>query len=534
MGAERDAASYSFAVASSSSRAASEKMEVVKRRNHFVSLRGGLAPWSKLSLRGGRGISLLAAALLGAGALAARAQNPTSAANPFWGSVTAQPVSAAPLNLSLDDAVRRGLDNNLGLKEAEAGEKALHGERTEALQEFLPAIWLTGDSGYHMTNLVAMGFGPKTIAAFAPMFPGGKIPGGLSEITRYSLTEGHIHFSQILFSGPVIQAWRAAGAAERAAHFNKTSARGEVIEQVAIAYLRAVADQSEVDNANARVAEAQVLFDHERLAHEAGTAAHLDELRAHVQLEAEQQSLIAARNRQDKDRIQLKREIGVDPGQEIALTDPAPYSELAAESPAELTALAYRSRQDYLNLQNQAVEYKTVHAVYRSQRLPTLSFYSDYAVSTVNGAGTHGNFVAAGSLSLPLFREARLRGDEDAAQAQMLAVRAQLDDLRGRIDEQLRAALLDLRANQQMMDVARSNVDLAQRALDDETARVKAGVDDNLPLVAAQAALATAQTNLTESLYRYNLSKIALARATGLLEQQYRAFLGMEPSISRR
>ena len=90
----------------------------------------------------------------------------------------------------------------------------------------------------------------------------------------------------------------------------------------------------------------------------------------------------------------------------------------------------------------------------------------------------------------------------------------------------MRAALLDVNASKQLVDVARSNVDLATRALSDETDRVNAGVDDNLPLVTAQATLATAQTNLVESLYQYNVSKLALARAAGILEQQYRLYLG--------
>ena len=398
--------------------------------------------------------------------------------------------------------------------------------RNEALQEFLPTIWLTGDTGYYMHNLAAQGFGPKTIGEFSSLFPGGKIPAGLSLITRDDLTQGQIHFSQILFSGPVIESWKVAGAAERAAYFNKMSARGEVVQQVAIAYLRAIADQSQVDNAKALVAQAQTLLDHVHAAHEAGTAANLEELRARVQLESQQQALIAAQDQQAKDLILLKREIGIDPGQEIALIDPAPYSDLAEQTPEEVRALAYKNRQDYQNLQNQAVEYKAVHAVYRSQRLPTLSFYSYYGTSTVNGAGTHGDFVAIGTLNFPIFREARLRGDEDASKAQMNSIDAQLADLRNHIDEQVRAALLDVNANRQLVDVARSNVDLATRALSDETDRVNAGVDDNLPLVTAQATLATAENNLVESLYQYNVSKLLLARSAGILEQQYRAYLG--------
>ena len=90
----------------------------------------------------------------------------------------------------------------------------------------------------------------------------------------------------------------------------------------------------------------------------------------------------------------------------------------------------------------------------------------------------------------------------------------------------MRSALLDVNASRRLVDVARSNVELATRALSDETDRVNAGVDDNLPLVTAQAALANAENNQVESLYRYNLSKLALARAAGVLEQQYRDYLG--------
>jgi outer membrane protein TolC len=175
---------------------------------------------------------------------------------------------------------------------------------------------------------------------------------------------------------------------------------------------------------------------------------------------------------------------------------------------------------------NQSVEYKAIHAAYRSYRLPTLTFGGYWGVSTVNDAGTHGNFAAQGTLSIPLFREAKLHGDIEAAQAQMDSVNAQLAELRTHIESQVRVALLDVDATRQLVTVARSNVDLATRTVSDETDRVNAGVDDNLPLVEAQSSLASAESNLIESLYQYNLAKLALARASGVLETQYRVYLG--------
>ena len=461
-----------------------------------------------------------------AGSAFGQRSNPSSAANPFYGSLTAHAATDATLQLSLDEAVRRGLENNLGLIEAESSEKLVKGERSEALQEFLPTITVSGGTGVFQHNLAALGFGPGTIDKFKSLFPGGVSPAGLSEITKDDLTQGEIGYNQILFSGPVISGWKAAGAAERAAYFAKMSARGEVVQQVASAYLHVIAAASEVDDATALEQADRVLFDQAHAAHEAGTAANLDELRAKVQLQAQEQSVIAAQNSLDKDLILLKREIGVDPGQKIVLTDAAPYNDLAAQTPEEVRAVAYKNRQDYQNLQNQLVEVKAIHAVYRNQRLPTLTFGGYWGVDKVDGTGSHGGFAAMGTLSFPIFAEARLRGDEESAAAQLASVNSQLEDLRGHIDQQVRSALLDVDAAGKLVTVARSNVDLATRALSDETDRVNAGVDDNLPLVDAQATLASAQSNLVESLYQYNLSKLALARAAGVLEQQYRVYLG--------
>jgi hypothetical protein len=172
------------------------------------------------------------------------------------------------------------------------------------------------------------------LRSFRRCFPAAKFRRG-SLITRDDLTEGQIHFSQILFSGPVIAraGRRRGGGAVRV--FAKMSARGEVVQQVATPICTPLPRASEVDNAKALEAQAQVAAHHAHAAHEAGTAANLDELRARVQLAGAAAGADRGAKQQEKDLILLKREIGIDPGQKIALTDPAPYSELAAQTPEE-------------------------------------------------------------------------------------------------------------------------------------------------------------------------------------------------------
>jgi outer membrane protein TolC len=85
---------------------------------------------------------------------------------------------------------------------------------------------------------------------------------------------------------------------------------------------------------------------------------------------------------------------------------------------------------------------------------------------------------------------------------------------------------MDVESSNELVKVARSNVDLATAEVQDASERFTAGVDDNLPVVQAQATLAQAESRLIETLYEYNQSKLMLARNTGVVESQYKIYLG--------
>ena len=55
--------------------------------------------------------------------------------------------------------------------------------------------------------------------------------------------------------------------------------------------------------------------------------------------------------------------------------------------------------------------------------------------------------------------------------------------------------------------------------------RFSAGVTDNLEVVQAQQALATANEQFIGSLYAHNLAKVELARAVGVAEQGVKDYL---------
>jgi outer membrane protein TolC len=161
-----------------------------------------------------------------------------------------------------------------------------------------------------------------------------------------------------------------------------------------------------------------------------------------------------------------------------------------------------------------------------AQRFPVLSFDGYYGVVGETRGLYHGSFVAQGTLQVPIFQEAQLRGEREVADGQLTALRQQVASLKVTIDQQIRASMLDVQSSSELVKVARSNVDLSTQALQDATDRFSAGVDDNLPVVQAQAVLANAQTRLVQTLFQYNQAKLQLARNTGVVETQYKVYLG--------
>ena len=135
-----------------------------------------------------------------------------------------------------------------------------------------------------------------------------------------------------------------------------------------------------------------------------------------------------------------------------------------------------------------------------------------------------------GELKLPIFKEAQIRGDADVAEAQKSDTLNRMADLQQQIDQQLRDSMLDLTSSQALVRVSQQNVELATRALSDANDRFAAGVDDNLPVVQAQATLSQAQSQLIADTLSYNQAKLGLARNLGIVDTQYMMYLhGKKP-----
>jgi len=244
-----------------------------------------------------------------------------------------------------------------------------------------------------------------------------------------------------------------------------------------------------------------------------------------VQFQTQQQAVISAEVNFKKAKIALNREIGLPAEQEIQLTDTAPYADLVTMNIDQAKQIAYRSRQDYQGLQAQVRAAQLQRKAAKWERLPSLDFQGNYGVTGVIGGLYHGTFAAQGSLNLPIFQEAKFRGDSGVAAANLNSLMQQLASLKEQINQQLRDSILDVQSATELVRVAQSNVELARKELEQTTDRFQAGVDDNLPVVQAQATLANAETNLVNTTSQHNQAKLGLARNLGIVDTQYANFV---------
>jgi outer membrane protein TolC len=436
---------------------------------------------------------------------------PQQGGSGFQGSVVEDKPVEGVLPLSLDDAIQRGLKHNLGYILSTENTTNVNGSRLQELQDLLPTIKAKGEVAVQEVNLAAEGL---------------RIPGFPVIIGPYGFSDIRASLDWSLLNIASLRNYLAAKHNFQASKLSADDARDMVVLTVGNAYLLVDADKSRVQSAQQQVDTSKVSLDQAVANHQAGTAPLLDELRARVDYQTQQQTLISAQNQYEKDKIALARVIGLPLEQKFELADQAPYAALDNLDPDAAVKEALDNRSDLKALAEQVQSAEKARSAATAERYPTIRFAGDYGDIGVNPANSHGTGNAAGTLSVPVLEEGKLRGDARQAQAQLETKRAQFSDIHGQISADVRDSILDIRAAEKQVEVSRSNVQLANEALSEAQQRYAAGVSDNLAVSQAQQSVAQANDQYVSSLYQHNVAKLSLARALGVAQKNYKSYVG--------
>ena len=429
----------------------------------------------------------------------------------FDGSISSGQASAARLSLSLRDAIQRGLQYNIGVLTSGDIVAEIRAERRRNLSTLLPQLYAGATQNSLQQDLAVFGI---------------SVPGFPTIVGPYGYQNVRAYFQQTVYDAPSLKNLKSADESLKAAELNAGGARNLVVQAVSNAYLAVITDSSRVDAIQAEVNTAQALFDRASDQKTAGTLAGIDVLRAEVQLRSEQQRLLAQKNQVEKDKLTLARVIGLPAGQQFDVTDTLPFSPIQTNLD-DLLKQAYEHRGDYKAAQAniRAAQY-AVEAAHR-EHWPSVVTAADYGDIGTTLAASHGTYSVVAGVRVPIYAGGRTATDVAQANAILQNNRNALEDLRGRIDYEVRNALLDLESATDQVAVARNNVDLANQTLVQARDRLSAGVTDNIEVVQAQQSLAAANETYISSLNTHNGAKIALATALGIAEQGIPAYLNL-------
>jgi len=430
----------------------------------------------------------------------------TGGVSPFAGSVPAKPVPGV-LPLSLRDAIDRGLKQNLGALLSNADIRSARGQRWEQLSALLPHLTATPYAAVSQINLKELGISLN--------IPGVNLP---SAVGLFSYFDARVNVTQSIFDWKSINATHAASQSLKSAEYTYKDARDLVVLAVGFTYLQAIADEARIQTAEAQVQTAQALYNQASDQVTAGTSPAIDGLRAKVELQTRQQQLIQAKNNFAIQKLTVARVIGLAPGQDFEFTDKSPYQPFEGITVDEALKRAYASRSDYQAAMTdmRAAEFSRKAAV--AGYFPSLSFNADYGTGGSHPSTATQVFDVRGTLSIPIFQGGSVHGEILQAESRLEQSRERLDNLRAQIDSDVRTALLNLQSSADQVNVARSNIDLAEETLAESRDRFTAGVSDTVEVVQSQEIVASAHEQFISSLYGYNFAKISLARALGVAE----------------
>jgi outer membrane protein TolC len=440
--------------------------------------------------------------------------------NPYFGSIPQGTATGEVMELTVTDALDRGLKYNLGLflsKETTAEARA---ERMQTLSRLLPNLNGTVGEQITRTNLDAFGF---------------KFPGFPSSVGPFSLTTAQATGTWEPLNASSIDRYRSSGEVVKAAEFSYRDARDTVVLAVGANYLLVIAQESRLEAAQAELKTAEALYQLAEDQEAAGLVPNIDTLRAKVQLQAQQESVIEVENALEKQRIALARVIGLPVQQKFRLVDRVPHSDLPDVNVNGAVQLALETRSDYKAAQAQVRAAELRHSAAWKGYLPSVAVSGAYGVLGYNPNNMAPNYSGAATLNIPIFQGGKVQADIAASDAQLKERQAQADNLHARIEQEVEVSVLDLRAAARQVGVAKTGLDFAQQALNQSQDRFAAGVTNNVEVIQAQQQLASANDRYITALFAHNIAKVLLARSIGNAEQMIKQYMAgnsaLPPSV---
>jgi len=440
-------------------------------------------------------------------------------AGPYTGSELSTAKMPFSGKLSLREAVARGLEYNLGAVGLTLAMRQAHGQAQVVRSALMPNVSGSLSETVQQTDLKAAGL------RISSPFPGFGIPSVVGPFNYFDL---RARLTQTVGDLAALNNYRSARESLRADEFFAQDSKDLVVLAVGGAYLQVIAAGARVDSAKAQLETANALYQQTAQQRSVGLLAQIDVNKSQVQMLTQKQRLSSLQNDLSKQKINLARLTGLPPNDRYELSDDVPFAESPVAGEEDAVTQALMQRPDIKAAQAQIRAAERSLAAARAERLPSLSVNADYGVIGLNPAQSHGTFSAAGTLRIPIWQGGRTEGDIEQANAAVAQRRAELEDLRSRVESEVRNAFLDLQTATSQVEVSRQNLDVTRETLTLTRQRFDAGITDSVEVSQAQSSVASAELDYINSVFAHNVAKLSLARAAGGSAENLGRFLKLQ------
>jgi outer membrane protein TolC len=438
---------------------------------------------------------------------------------PYAGSASSVAKTPFSGKLSLSEAVERAVEFNLGAVGLTEAVRQARGQAKIARSFLLPNLNGSVSETVQQTNLQALG------VRFDLPIPGFSPP---TIVGPFNYFDVRATLSQTVVDLTASNNYLAARSISRANELSAADARDLVVLAVGGTYLQVIAAKARIDSAQAQLETADALYKQTSQQRAAGVVALTDLNRSEIQLLTQQQRLFSLENDYAKLKINLARLTGLPSTDKYELTDVIPFAEAPPLTFEDALRQAFEQRSDLKAAQAQVDAAERARSASRAERLPSFAVRADYGVIGTNPSQAHGTFSVVATVRVPIWQGGRTKGQTEVAEAALAQRLAERDDVKGRIESEVRSAYLDLQASVSQVEVARRNIAVTTQNLALTRQRFEAGVSDNVEVVQSQEALATAHFDYINSVFAHNLAKLSLARAVGRAAEALPQFLKIQ------
>ena len=274
----------------------------------------------------------------------------------------------------------------------------------------------------------------------------------------------------------------------------------------------------------ANVARAQELLTLARHQLDAGISpvTQIDVTRAEAQVAQARLAQLQNETTTKQGAQQLLLSLDYDVVQPLALktvnlfAQPTPSSIAQLTVREQATAKFFARRSDWRRTQRALEQARLDEQAASYERAPSVALTGSYGQGGAYfDTDKQDEWAGAVAVTVPIFDGLKSRADRRVALSKRRVQEIKLHALENQIKAEIDAAEQDANSRFQQIDVARQNLRLAEDQLRLAEVRFKNGVADNREIIDAQNQLALANDNVIEAQYRYNLSRVELARAKG-------------------